>query len=189
MHYFCLCNFKIVTEVFETLLDIAVMCTAIASIIVATIIVKRHPEAVEIDIFSPVEEAETPIAPLAYPSLAFERIFQREKDGKACLQLLLKNIGQSLTYEGIKLARKNELAIEYLPLDLRQDATKANTSDEYPTGTSLTFFLSGLHLDDAYYDMLIKYTDLKGNSYRQRVSGLGNSEPVVDPAKVLSVTK
>ncbi|RMG22872.1 MAG: hypothetical protein D6730_15640 [Bacteroidetes bacterium] len=167
----------------ELLMDMLVLGVATASVVVAVMIIRRHPDVIEMELFS--TEPQLNALP-AHPQLEFERIFQRERNGSSCLQILLKNTGQSLFYQGFKVGKKSELNVQYLPQDSQQGQEKAaadGRGDEYPTGTSLTFFLCGPVLQDSYYDILLHYTDRHGNAFLQRVSGLGHRPPVVDPPR------
>ena len=161
------------------------MLTAITSTIVAVIVVRRNPDIVDLELFGPTqEENEDMISVFTHPILEFERIFKRKKDGEDCLQLMMRNTGQALVFESIRKGHGSEMEVRYLPLELRPSTEVSATPDEYPKGTSLTIFLLNRDPEKLYYDFLIKFKDLNGNYYRQRISGLGDKSPIIDAPKM-----
>ena len=106
---------------------------------------------------------------------------QLSLDTPNTLLLKLRNAGNRLIYKKIKTNDHNQLDIKYQAPD-----RKANKMiEEFPSGSTMTFSLSGQGIIAKTYHFTIYFGDDEGNLYTQQVAGMGKEYPIVDvPRKI-----
>jgi hypothetical protein len=113
------------------------------------------------------------------PELIPEKLTLRSSQS---INLVLKVKGNKLIYQKISQGSYNELAIKY--------QSPATTSDfrknEYATGNSLVFSITGEKVTTKTYQFTVFFKDAEGNTYSQQVAGLGREYPIVDKPQMIA---
>ena len=107
------------------------------------------------------------------PELIPEKLTLRSANS---MSLSLRNNGGKLIYRKITLGKNNELDVQYQP----SSAKIKTIMEEYPNGSSITFYLDGKHVISRTYQFNVHFLDMDGNEYSQKISGLGKEYPIVE---------
>ena len=106
---------------------------------------------------------------------------QLSLDTPNTLLLKLRNAGNRLIYKKIKTNDHNQLDIQYQAPDRKVN----KMIEEFPSGSTMTFSLSGQGIIAKTYHFTIYFGDDEGNLYTQQVAGMGKEYPIVDvPRKI-----
>lgn len=166
----------------ELIIDVLVLLIGLTALAAGSFVAYRSPEAIS---FGQEEEEPLPFSTYQGPVLDFERAFVRDRHGHPCLQLVIKNLGGPLTFEGVEPHRNSALQVEYLPQ--QEEAAGTPPGEEvYPRYTSLSFFLYGASLQGpglqaATYDFSLRFRDQQGHVFRQRITGRSEQPSILEP--------